>query len=324
MGLAELEKDLGGGGGESKGKDVAALPGLSGLAKDTSKMTLGRVGQIAGEELAKIPGRTVENVKELAEGIMHPNMSVMLPLTLGRGPGAPMRGPGVVSRVGATAAGRMLDDPKPTAAGNLATAAKAATVAGAWEAMLGVVPFLKIPKTGTPSLKDFAGRVSAYEHATEAPMKAYEAIKDRVPPGKWMFIPTINPKQAITAKEAAEGLSKLQYLEYETARKEIKAELDRLDIWRGGLAGKPNKGPRPYAGFTFEQKTEPRRFRPSQLSRGGAEVAGALKSPATRMATDVAATEEGPGGIPLGTIPFIPFLEAGGNLKDYARHWIHR
>lgn len=277
-------------------------------------LTLGRVGQIAKEELGKVPGRVVEDVKAGVEGIVHPKMSTVLPLSLG--PGA-----GVVSRVGSVAAGRMLDDPKATVGENLATAGTAATTAGLWEAAFGVAPKLGASKFGIPSLEALSKRVGAFKYATEAPMKAYEAIKDRVPKGKWMFVPTINPKQAITAKEAAETLGTLTGLEYEVARKEIKAELDRLDIWRGGLPDRPGRGPRPYAGSSFETRTSDKRFEPSDVAKKGAAAVKTLRDPFTRTAADVAATEDA-GGIPLGLWP--PLMATPESLRGIAEKVIRR
>lgn len=279
-------------------------------------LTLGRVGQIAGEELAKVPGRVVEDVKGAVEGIRNPKMSTVLPLSLG--PGA-----GVVPRIGAVTAGRMVDDPKGSLGENLMTAGKTATVAGLWEAAFGIAPKLGISKIGVPSLESLGKRVQAFAYATRAPMEAYEAIKDRVPKGKWMFVPTINPKQAITAKEAAEGLAKLERLDYEAARKEIKAELDRLDVWRAGLPGRPGKGPRPYAGSKFETITTPERFTPSDAAYRGAAATAAMKSPLTRMAADVVATGEDIEGVPRGSLPAL--MMGTGGLKDLAARWaIHR
>ena len=280
-------------------------------APTTQESTLGKVGRIAKEELGKVPGRIAEDVKGIASGITDPKMSTVLPLTLG--PGA-----GVVSRVGSVAMGRMLDEPKGTAGENLATAGKAIGTAGLWEAALGIGPKLGLSKLGVPSLESLAKRVGAFRYATEAPLAAYNAIKDRVPKGKWMFVPTINPKAPITALEAAEGLAKLERLDYEAARKEIVQELNRLDMRRAGLPQLKAKGPRPYAGSGFETRTSPERFAPSDVSKRGAAVAEALKSPLSRIAADVGATEEVE-GVPVGALPFLMGSES---LKSMAHKWL--
>lgn len=298
-------------------KEVPPPPGFREItaAPEKQGLTLGRVGQIATEELGKMPGRVKEDIAGAVEDIRNPKMSTVLPLSLG--PGA-----GVVPRIGAVTAGRMVDDPKGTLGENLMTAAKTATVAGLWEAAFGLAPKLGASKFGVPSLEGLSKRVEAFDYASKAPMQAYEAIKDRVPKGKWMFVPTINPKQAITAKEAAEGLAKLERLDYEAARKEIKAELDRLDVWRAGLPGRPGRGPRPYAGSAFETRTSATRFEPSDVAKRGAATAQAMKSPLTRMAADVGATGEDIEGVPRGA---LPFMMGTGSLKDLAARWaMHR
>lgn len=276
-----------------------------------SGLSLGRIGQIAGEELGKVPGRALEDIKGAVETVRNPKMSTVLPLTLG--PGA-----GVVPRIGAVTAGRMVDEPKTTVGENLMTAGKAAGVAALWEATLGLAPKLGMQRLGVPSLESMASRVGAFKYASEAPMKAYDLLKTRVPPGKWMFVPTINSKQAITFKEAAEKLGRLERLDYETARKEIKSELDRLDMYRAGLPGMKAKGPRPYAGSGFEARTSASRFEPSESSKAGAQVSGALQSPLSRMAADVAATED-VHGVPAGVIPFIASGDKASELYHLAR-----
>jgi hypothetical protein len=151
-------------------------------------------------------------------------------------------------------------------------------------------------------------------------MQAYEAIKDRVPPGKFMFVPTIDPKQAISAKEAAQGLSKLHGLDYEAARKEIASELSRLDIWRAGLPSMPNRGPRPYAGSAFETRTSPYHVEPSAASRAGSRVAAGVKSPLARTAADIVATQPNEEtGLPQGAIPPLYF---GEPLVNMAQRWL--
>jgi hypothetical protein len=269
---------------------------------------LGKVGRIAKEELGKIPGRIKEDVKGIAQTAMNPPLGTLLPLTLG--PGA-----GLLPRIGSVTAGRVAES-KPKSVQEAATAAvKEGGVAALWEAAFGVGSRLGLSKMDLPSLKSMGKRVETFDWATKAPLAAYNAIKDRVPPGKWMFVPSINPKAPISPLEAAEGLAKLEKLDYEVARKEIVQELNRLDMQRVGLPGLQAKGPRPYAGSAFETRTSKERFKPS----GASYAAQAAISPTARLAADVMATKETEGGVPLGA---YPFLMGESSLKEMARRWV--
>lgn len=310
-------------------------PDYQAPAPDTSGLTLGKVGQIVGEEAAATPGRVMEGVKSgassLWETLKNPTMGTVLPLSLA-GPAAPaVKGaaaaaPGIMgrfaqgaARAGATGLGTASDTPGTLAEKAMAGAAAAGTAA-LWEAAFGLGQKLGSSKAGLPSLNTMRGRTDAYQWATEAPMQAYEAIKGRVPPGKFMFVPTIDPKQAISAKEAAQKLSKMHGLDYEAARKEIKAELDRLDIWRAGLPSMPGKGPRPYAGSAFETRTSPYHVEPSAASRAGSNVAAGVRSPLARTAADIVAAQPNEeAGMPQGA---IPPLMLGEPLMNMARRWL--
>lgn len=88
-----------------------------------------------GEEIAAAPGRLVEMAKDPSKWsarnlIPEPKPSTVLPLAI---PG----GGTVTARLGAMAAGAMMDDPKPTAGENLTTAAKGATVPAIIETAMG-------------------------------------------------------------------------------------------------------------------------------------------------------------------------------------------
>lgn len=293
--------------------------------------TLSKIGQIAGEELAATPGRMLEGVKSGAasmwESLKNPKMGTVLPLSLA-GPAAPAAAaaPGIMgrfakgaARAGATGLGAAIDTPG-TMDEKAGAGLKTAGTAALWEAAFGLGQKLGSSKLGMPSLNTMRGRTEAHQWATEAPMQAYEAIKDRVPPGKWLFVPTINPKGAITAKEAAQKLGKLSGLDYEAARKEIKFELDRLDIWKAGLPDVPNKGPRPYAGASFETRTSPYRVEPSAASRMGSNVAAGVRSPFARTAADIVAAQPNEDtGIPQGAIPPIVL---GESLMNMAQRWL--
>lgn len=103
-----------------------------GAGPESPPMTSGRVGRIVGEELVRTPGRMLEGVRGAIETAKNPPMATVLPLTL---PG----GGTVVSRLGAIAAGSMLDNPQPTYAGNLGAAAKDVAIPAALEAAVPVL-----------------------------------------------------------------------------------------------------------------------------------------------------------------------------------------
>lgn len=182
------------------------------------------------------------------------------------------------------------------------------------ETLLSLIPRAKIPWL-TRSIKDLAEEAgswkTAYKKATEAIGSAFDAVKDRIPKGKWLNVPTIDKAKRLTPTEAQRGLEKLEGLDYEQARKEIIAELTRLDI-RNIPKRLGGGGPRPYAGQAFEMRTRPQRFTPP-LQPGhkfGELAAAALGAPGTRTAADVAASQDVM-GVPAGVI-------GAYGLKDFA------
>lgn len=305
--------------------------------------TLSKIGGIVGEELAATPGRMVEGAKSglssLWDTIRNPKMSDTLPLAIG---GPAMKGaaaaatqaaPGIMgrfaqgaSRAGATGLGTAIDTPG-GADEKVEAGLAAAGTAALWESAFGLGQKLGSSKVGLPSLNTMSGRQGAYDWATRAPMEAYEKIKDRVPQGYKIFVPTIDAKKQIPIKEAAEKLGGLQRQEYDAALKEIVAELNWLDARRMGapeLAGQALRGrkpPRPsYAGSAFESHVAPERFAPSAASQTGAKVAAGVKTPLAREAADIVASKENEDtGVPQGALPALYF---GEPLVNMARRWL--
>lgn len=206
-----------------------------------------------------------------------------------------------------------------------------AATAGATEGALGLASKVKLP--GVPSLSDLAekvtGRKEAFKYATEAPGKALDALRDRLPKGKWLWVPTINEKAKITVDEAVKSLKGLEGLEYQAARKEIINEMNALDIRKGGLPELGRKSRPTYAGQGFDVRTSPERFQPppgSTLERFAEGVAVPfLESPATRGLADVATTQHDPSsGLPYGAMAGLGLADKAGGLWDIARHWVTR
>jgi hypothetical protein len=186
-----------------------------------------------------------------------------------------------------------------------------AGIAATYEAILGALPYAKVPFM-SPSLKEVAGRLTSrereFQKATEAPMKAYAALKDHVPTEPWMLVPSIS-KTPITFKEASEKLATLKGVDYEAAHQEILKELQRIDSV--GAAAFP------YGAEGFKTRTSPSRFDPAstgaeRFAKGAVE---GLRNPLTRAATDIAATTD-IGGLPAGAAPFL--MGGGGSLKGLA------
>ncbi|HEX6776380.1 MAG TPA: hypothetical protein VF238_11050 [Methylomirabilota bacterium] len=320
------------------------------------KSKTGQVAQIAGEELVKTPGRMAEGISSMWESIKNPKMSTTLPMTLGpvgkavpgaiglAKLGAGEIGTGILSGIGrglsratTQGLGRGLDAPPGQ---KISEGVKGGGIALAWEAALGGLagPMGKVPFM-TKSLKEVAaplkGREKAFAGAGEAPMKAYEALKDSVPKNAWMEVPSIS-KTPITFKEASEKLGKLEGVDFQAARNEIFKELERggpsglmsgpalnppvkASVALGGQAPKT-----PYAAEGFDIRVPKERFTPpstegERFAKGAVE---GLKSPLARTAADIVASEEDQKGIPLGVYPLAPVAGSASSLMDFAKRWI--
>jgi len=154
--------------------------------------------------------------------------------------------------------------------------------------------------------EELGSRHKAYEYATKAIGQAFEAVKDRIPKGAWMNLPSLDKTKRLTAKEAQAGLENLERIDYEVARKEIISELNRLDIRNlpKRMLGGQAKAPRPYAGQEFEMRSSPSRFQPTPTT-GEKVASGATKTlqdPFMRAAADTATTQTKVDGVPFGAL----------------------
>jgi hypothetical protein len=243
-----------------------------------------------------------------------------------------------LGRSTATGVGAAMDAPMGT---KTEAGLKAGGMALAWEAALGGLPHLGLKKGTSINARSgaLAGREKEFQKATDAPMKAYEALKDSVPAEAWMHVPSIS-KTPITFKEASERLSKLKGVDWEAARNEIFSELQRggSSLLAGpklsppvkaaeALSGSPGKSP--YTAEGFKTRVPEARFDPpsTEAERFAKQAVGTLKSPGVRTGVDVGASQEGPGDVPVGVWPFVGLKElatgAGGGLMGVARRYIH-
>lgn len=159
----------------------------------------------------------------------------------------------------------------------------------------------------------FGAPARAYQYATEAPGKALEYLKARLPAGKWLSVPSLGPGK-MTVEEAVGKLAKAERRTYEVARAEIAHEMSRLDAQR-------LTGPKPLAGQVFKHETAPERFAPSRFSKVAEGVAQAAKSPVTRGTADVAATTPvDEAGLPQGALPALAATDHLGAIVRAAKH----
>lgn len=147
----------------------------------------------------------------------------------------------------------------------------------------------------TKAVGKLAGPARAFEYATEAPSKALDFLRARLPAGKWINAPSIDSAK-MTVDEAVKKLSTMSGKAYEVARKELASELSRLDA-------QSVTGPKPLAGQVFKDQTSKQRFQPPSLSSIADKVAGALKNPEVRAAMDSLMIAPFPGArAPLGAV----------------------
>lgn len=319
MGLAEIDAHLGvapqGGGLAAIDAELAkpsVKPGPSSPAGDGRGIVSGAILDTLGvsERSGAVPLTGNAETKTPLGVVLQPKNglefaareAVMAPLTAGSLP-VRLGVSGAQGALDALMSGRGLS-------GAGYEAALDVIVAGVSEAVLG--------KAGK-KLAEYAAPARMFQYATEAPMKALDALRARLPKGKWMNVPSIAGTK-ITADEAVQELTKLTGNEYKQARAEIANELSRLDAQR-------ITGPRPVAGTVFNQRTSPERFEPPNrpLAQGFDAAARALRAPVTRAAADVAATTPiDNSGTPVGVVPIAGAWDhAGSLLRRIANTVIH-
>lgn len=215
--------------------------------------------------------------------------------------------------------------------------AKDAGVALAWEALLGGLPYARLPwgKSLNQMAAPLRGREAEFERAGKAPLEAYEQMKNYVPPGPWMQVPSISPKP-ITFEEASKGLAKLKGVDWTAARNEISQELKRggpsgmlsgpafnppvkASVALGGQTSKT-----PYLHEGYNARVPEARFTPpsTEAERFAKGAVGALQNPMTRTAVDVASAEPGPiEGHSLGELGLMPIVSS---LKGLAHRIVGR
>lgn len=297
-----------------------------------SGLSLGRIGEIAGEELGKVPGRVMEDVKGIGQSIVNPKMADVLPMSLGPTGGLA----GGVARAATTGLGRALDKP-----GDLGSKAwegvKATGVAGLWEGILGAVPFARSHKFGIPSIAETAGGRRAqfaetqaaqdqFKAAEDAVEKAYNAIRGHVNPGKFMFVPQIDPKNPISFRQAVDGLKKLDGLDWQIAHDQIGKELNRLDVFRAGNPALNFKGPgasarQQFRGTVPRDRVAPGPTPPNQAGDRAIAAEQTLADPFLRTATDIMATSKPEmlgGNIQAGSVLPLALGKGAGSLWDLA------
>ena len=190
--------------------------------------------------------------------------------------------------------------------GSAETGAKDAGVALAWEAILGGLPYARLPwgKSLNQMAAPLRAREAEFARAGKAPLEAYEQMKNYVPPGAWMQVPSISPKP-ITFEEASKGLAKLKGVDWTAARNEISQELKRggpSAIFSGPALNPPVKAsvalggtaPKtPYLHEGYNTRVPEARFNPpsTEAERFAKGAVGALQNPMTRTAADIASAK---------------------------------
>jgi hypothetical protein len=197
-----------------------------------------------------------------------------------------------------------------------------ALVGGATEAGTALATRLRIPFTGMPSLKEAGekvpGAAKGFAGGTQSLDTALNAIRDRLPKGKWLNVPTLGDKK-MTIDEAVSGLKKLTGDDFKQARGEVVSELTRLDMQRG-VRGM--RGPTPYAGQAFNMRATPERFvyRGTPGERAATRVLDVSRNPAVRAGLEAeAAAESVVPGVPNALLPILGATE-GTSFGDLARH----
>lgn len=166
----------------------------------------------------------------------------------------------------------------------------------------------KVLKEGIPHVVRGGAPAAAFRYATEAPGKAYEAIKARLPAGKWVNAPALGAAR-LTVKEAVDKLATLTGKAYEQARAELAHEMNRLDVQRV-------TGPKPLAGQVFKGRTSDARFEPPRSAKL-ADVAGrAVGSRGAKATADAASTQEVEDGIPAGLLGALAVAGAPGAISE--------
>lgn len=166
-------------------------------------------------------------------------------------------------------------------------------------------------KVAEPVLSQAAG----LKYATEAPGKAYEFLKDRLPTGKWLSIPSMDTAK-LSFEEAVKKLATMTGDAYRVARAELAGELSRLDIQRV-------TGPKPLAGSVFRGLTSDQRreMAASPFRQFAAGLMRLLQNEGARGAMDAAmiapAPEPAP-PVPMGALATKWAADAVGGLLPFA------
>jgi hypothetical protein len=167
-----------------------------------------------------------------------------------------------------------------------------AIVSGLTEGAVSAGANLGIEKPVKLGLKEWGAPARGFEWATKAPEKALDLLSSRLPPGRWLNVPSLSG-QPMTAQEAVKALSKTEGLAYRQARAEIAHEMSRLDAQRV-------TGPRPLAGPIFKEATAKQRFPPSDFARAAQGIYEGSGSNVGRSAIDALTTAQPTTGVPLG------------------------
>lgn len=165
----------------------------------------------------------------------------------------------------------------------------------------------------TEGVMGTAGK-AAGRYATKSVREAVEALRSRLPTGRWFNIPALSNAR-MTMDEVLTALDSVRTKgpTYQQARQEFANELTRLDAQRV-------TGPKPYAGQLFRERTSKEA---TTTGRTAATAEKALTAPAARAAADVAATtpaSDQPGDLPIGA---VPIMGAIGGIDD-AWRWLQR
>lgn len=169
-------------------------------------------------------------------------------------------------------------------------------------------------KRATEATAENATRARGFDYATRAPQEALDAIRQRIPAGAKISVPSIMGKGEvrITPDEAMRRVSKLEGADYQQAVAEISNAFNLLDKGAKGAARLGSDWYRRVSPERFTPKTAvPEAVPPASRGARSADVAERMAGKAQPAAT---AAEEDPvehsGGMPRGfpTMGILPWL----------------
>lgn len=268
---------------------------------------------------ADTPKRVLTKPETFGESLIAP--AIMAPAIMYGGTGAAAMGlPALAGRIAASGAlGAAQSAWRGDDAATVGThGAMDAAVSGLTEGLGGVAAKAagKVAKPLTKAIEENQGMQRGFKYATDAVDKAYDAVKGRIPPGKWFTLPSVSNAK-MTAQEAFDALRNAEGDSYRIIREDIQKNLDRLD----SLGRKGANFAASSAGRVFKMLTSDARFTPPEAPTGTMGEAAAKRlgeiaqHPRVRSTLDALANALFPGSrAPIGA------HVAGAVARPLAKH----